>query len=291
MSLGNVLNIQRFCTDDGPGIRTTVFLKGCPLKCIWCHNPESQSRFSEMMYDAGKCIGCGSCISVCPKKCHEITATHVFLRKDCVGCGKCADACSAKALELYGKEMKSEDVVKELGKDSAFYIATNGGITVSGGEPLFQPSFTAEILRLCKDRGMHTALETCGYASESVFSDVLRYCDTVLFDIKETDEEKHIAFTGVSLKPILCNLEILNEKGIPFVIRAPIIPTLNDREEHFENLRRLREKFENCEKIQIMPYHNFGSYKYEKLARQYLCEEIAPPTEEKIKEWKRRSIG
>ena len=290
MSIGNVLNIQRFCTDDGPGIRTTVFLKGCPLKCIWCHNPESQSRFSEIMYDAGKCIGCGGCISVCPKKCHDISKTHVFARRDCVGCGKCAEACSAKALELYGKEMQAEDVVKELKKDIVFYLATNGGITVSGGEPLFQPSFTAEILKLCKESGMHTALETCGYASESVFSEVIRYCNAVLFDIKETDEEKHIAYTGVSLKPILRNLEILNEKGIPFIIRAPIVPTLNDREEHFENILRLREKFKNCEKIQIMPYHNFGNYKYEKLARKYLCEEIAPPAEEKIKEWKQKFI-
>ena len=290
MSLGNVLNIQRFCTDDGPGIRTTVFLKGCPLKCIWCHNPESQSRFSEMMYDERKCIGCGSCISVCPKKCHAIQEFHVFDRKDCFACGKCAEICSAKALELYGKEMQAEDVVKELKKDIVFYLATNGGITVSGGEPLFQPSFTAEILKLCKESGMYTALETCGYASESVFSEVIRYCDVILFDIKETDEEKHIAFTGVSLNPILRNLEILNEKGIPFIIRAPIIPTLNDREEHFENLLRLREKFENCEKIQIMPYHNFGSYKYEKLGRKYLCEDIEPPTEEKIKEWKQKFI-
>ena len=290
MSLGNVLNIQRFCTDDGPGIRTTVFLKGCPLKCLWCHNPESQSRFSEIMYDAGKCIGCGSCISVCPKKCHEITATHVFLRKDCVGCGKCADVCSAKALELYGKEMQAEDVLHEIQRDRMFYDATGGGITVSGGEPLFQPYFTAELLRLCKESGIHTALETCGYASESVFSEVIRYCDFVLFDIKETDGEKHIAFTGVSLKPILRNLEILNEKKIPFVIRAPIIPTLNDREEHFENLSCLRKKFENCERIQIMPYHDFGSYKYEKLGRKYFCEAIKPPTEEKLKEWKQNII-
>ena len=290
MSLGNVLNIQRFCTDDGPGIRTTVFLKGCPLKCIWCHNPESQNLRGEIMYDAEKCIGCGSCISVCPKQCHEVKETHIFDRKDCTGCGKCAEVCSAKALELYGKEMSAEDVVKELKKDIAFYLATNGGITVSGGEPLFQPSFTAEILRLCKESGIHTALETCGYASESVFSEVIRYCDFVLFDIKETDGEKHIAFTGVSAEPILRNLEILNEKKIPFVIRAPIIPTLNDREEHFENLLRLREKFENCERIQIMPYHDFGSYKYEKLGRKYFCEAIKPPTEEKLKEWKQNII-
>jgi pyruvate formate lyase activating enzyme len=184
--------------------------------------------------------------------------------------------------------MYAEDVLETVRRDRAFYDATKGGMTVSGGEPLFQPRFTAEILRLCKEERIHTALETCGYASETVFSEVLRYCDTVLFDIKETDEEKHIAYTGVSLKPILRNLKILNEKGIPFVIRAPIIPTLNDREEHFENLSCLRKKFENCERIQIMPYHDFGSYKYEKLGRKYLCEDILRPKAEFCEEWKRK---
>ena len=290
MSKGYVLNIQRFCTDDGPGIRTTVFLKGCPLKCVWCHNPESQKLREEIMYEAEKCVGCGNCASVCPNDCHGIEKTHIFLRKNCIGCGICADVCPAKALELYGKEMSAEAVLETVRRDIAFYEATGGGITVSGGEPLFQPYFTAELLRLCKEKGIHTVMETCGYASETVFSEVLSYCDAVLFDIKETDEEKHIAYTGVSLQPILRNLEILNKKGIPFVIRAPIVPTLNDREEHFENLKRLRDKFENCEKIQIMPYHDFGSYKYEKLGRRYACEAIAPPTEEKIKKWKQNII-
>lgn len=290
MSKGNVLNIQRFCTDDGPGIRTTVFLKGCPLKCIWCHNPESQNFRREIMYEAEKCVNCGNCVFICPNDCHRIEQSHIFLRKNCVGCGNCADVCPVKALELYGKEMCAEDVLETVRRDRAFYDATKGGMTVSGGEPLFQPRFTAEVLRLCKEERIHTALETCGYASETVFSEVLSDCNTVLFDIKETDEEKHIAYTGVSLKPILRNLEILNEKGIPFVIRAPIIPTLNDREDHFENLKRLREKFENCEKIQIMPYHDFGSYKYQKLGRRYACEATTPPTEEKIKEWKQNII-
>lgn len=290
MSIGNVLNIQRFCTDDGPGIRTTVFLKGCPLRCIWCHNPESQNRKAEVMYEAKKCIGCGKCASVCPIGCHQMESNHIFARNFCIGCGKCAEVCSVKAIELYGKEMLASEVLETVQRDMAFYQATNGGVTVSGGEPLFQPQFTSELLLLCKEKGIHAALETCGYASETVFSDILLYCDFVLFDIKETDEEKHMAYTGVSLKPILRNLEILNETGIPFVIRAPIIPTLNDREEHFENLRRLRKKFENCEKIQIMPYHAFGEYKYEKLGRKYLCEEIVPPTEEIIKEWKQNIL-
>ena len=291
MTVGNVLNIQRFCTDDGPGIRTSVFLKGCPLHCVWCHNPESQNRKAEVMYETEKCVGCGNCISVCPNACHRMETAHVFLREHCIGCGNCADVCPVKALEVYGNEMCTHDVLETVKRDMAFYQATGGGVTVSGGEPLFQPQFTAELLRLCKENGIHTVLETCGYASETVFSEVLCYCDAVLFDIKETDEEKHIAYTGVSLKPILRNLEILNEKGIPFVIRAPIIPTLNDREAHFENLKALRERFENCERIQIMPYHNFGQYKYEKLGREYFCEKIERPTDSLSEEWKRKISG
>ena len=290
MSVGSVLNIQRFSTDDGPGIRTTVFLKGCPLKCLWCHNPESQNRRAELMYEADQCFRCGKCASVCLSGCHRMETAHVFLRKNCMGCGKCAEACPAKALELYGKEMCAADVLETVKRDLAFYQATGGGVTISGGEPLFQPQFTLALLKLCKENGIHTVLETCGYASETIFSEVLSYCDAVLFDIKETDKEKHLAYTGVSLGPILRNLEILNEKGIPFVIRAPIIPTLNDREEHFENLKRLHEKLEHCEKVQIMPYHDFGRYKYEKLGRAYFCEDILPPTEEKRQEWKQKIL-
>ncbi len=287
MISGKILNIQRFCTDDGPGIRTTVFLKGCPLKCIWCHNPESQSKVSEILYDAKKCIGCGMCRTVCPQNCHSLNTKHLFERSMCIGCGACAEICPAKALELYGKMISVDDVFNVVKRDEFFYRASGGGITVSGGEPLFQPEFTSEILKKCQENEIHTAIETGGFSSETDLRSVIKYCDLVLFDIKETDPELHKRYTGVPLEPILKNLSIINEKGIPFIIRAPIIPTLNDRESHFRFLRSVRNSMESCQGIQIMPYHKIGSYKYGLLDRDYVCNDIPEPTKEKAEAWRK----
>ena len=285
MIIGTILNIQRFCTDDGPGIRTTVFLKGCPLHCIWCHNPESQAKRHEIMYNSKKCVSCGRCAVVCHKNCHSLEAMHKFERKMCIGCGACAEVCPTGALELYGKSITVDEVYNEVKRDKAFYETSGGGVTVSGGEPLFQPEFTAELLRKCRENGIHTAIETSGFANEKALFTVLEYCDLVLFDIKETDEERHKQYTGVSLTTILRNLKLVNDKKIPFIIRAPIIPTLNDRESHFKSLKTIRESMEFCQGIQIMPYHRIGSYKYELLDRKYICNDISEPSKEMIETW------
>ena len=282
---GKVLNIQRCCVDDGPGIRTTVFLKGCPLRCAWCHNPESQLLRDEILYDAKKCVGCGKCVEVCPNGCHTLTDKHNYDRTNCTGCGACSKVCPKKALELYGKTMSVDEVLSEIMRDKVFYDCSKGGVTISGGEPLFQPSFTAEILKECRKNGIHTAIETSGYGKESDLVEVIEHCDLVLFDIKATDEEKHKLYTGVSLSVVLNNLEIINELKKPFIIRAPIIPSINDKKEHFCALTNLKAKLKYCQGIQIMPYHKTGAYKYELLNRHYTCGDIIAPSKQTIDGW------
>ena len=284
---GNIIKISRFCTDDGPEIRTTVFLKGCPLKCLWCHNPESQSKEVEISFDAGKCIKCGKCISVCDNGCHVIVDNEIkFLKDKCNKCLKCVNICPSKSLTVYGMVSTVDEVIDVVKKDILFYETSNGGVTISGGEPLFQHQFTIEILKKCRELNIHTAIETSGFAGLDIFKEVISYCDFVLFDIKETDEEKHIEYTGVGNNVILNNLKFLNESGVSYVIRCPIIPGLNDRDEHFEKLNNLINFNQNFKGIEIMPYHTLGNYKYDNLQREYSLKTIKEPNKKLIEHWK-----
>ena len=207
MHSGTIFDIKGFALNDGPGIRTTVFMKGCPLDCLWCHNPESKSRKSELFFDSRKCVGCRSC-EVCPYGCHVFTDTeHIFNREKCIACGKCAAECYTDALELVGTEKSVEEIIAEVMKDEAFYENSGGGMTLSGGEPMFQFDFTYELLKRAKENGLHTCIETCGFAKWEQYEKIADLVDIFLFDYKETDPGKHKEFTGVTNELILENLK------------------------------------------------------------------------------------
>ena len=275
MNKGTIFDIARFCLHDGPGIRTTVFLKGCPLQCLWCHNPESQSIRPEILFTKDRCNGCGACEKVCPAGCHRIGANHSFDRGLCTGCGLCAEVCPTKALRLAGRRMTAEEILQVVCKDRVYYEESGGGLTVSGGEPLMQAEFLEELLRLAKQKGLHTCIETCGYAPGEAFKKILPYTDCFLFDWKESDGKRHKMFTGKSNAGILENLAFLNSQNAKIILRLPLIPGYNDTEEHIDGIADLTGKFKNIRKLEIMPYHPLGLSKAAELDRP---QKYVPPT-------------
>jgi pyruvate formate lyase activating enzyme len=286
--MGKIINVTRFCTDDGPGIRTTVFFKGCPLRCIWCHNPESQRADRELMISYEKCSLCGVCEAACKGLAHKISDTgHVLLRQNCILCGECVTSCPSSAIEISGKDCSADEIIKETLSDKVFYETSGGGMTLSGGEILYQPDFAAELLSLARAEGIHTAIETSGFGRKEDVKRLIPLCDTVLFDIKETDEERHKEYTGVGLSVILENLTVADSFGVPIVLRLPIIPGLNDREEHFLAVKKIAAGLKNLLRVEVMPYHALGEYKYRQLDREYKCSEVTEPTEEQKAVWQK----
>ena len=269
---GTVFNIQRFSTSDGTGIRTTVFLKGCPLKCVWCHNPESHSASPQNFYRAELCISCGICAEVCERKAHSfVDNEHILNRSICNACGCCAENCPANALELCGEIKAVEEIIETALRDKQFYEQSGGGITFSGGEPLMQYDFLLELLKSAKEQGLHTAIETSGYSEK----DLLRlneYTDLWLFDIKLFDEEDHKKYTGVSNEIIFKNLRLLDEAGANIILRCPIIPDINFKKEHFESIGKLATDLKNVKEIHLEPYHPLGISKSEQIGKTYIYE-------------------
>jgi glycyl-radical enzyme activating protein len=283
---GTIFDIQRGSIHDGPGVRTSIFFKGCPLHCLWCHNPESIKQFSELSYNPNMCIGCGECVNLCKNSCHIIhDGKHYFDRKNCAKCFSCTELCYSGALKRIGKQESVQDVMKEVLKDKKYYDMSGGGVTFSGGEPIMQLEFLSTLLKVAKFEGLHVCLDTCGYSKISDYIGLLKYIDIFLYDIKETNNNKHIKFTGVSNHTIIKNLYDLDSKGASIILRCPIIPGLNDRDDHFEEICRIASNLKNIVEINVLPYHPYGHIKGERIGMSTQLEGVCAPQEYTVMKW------
>ncbi len=287
MKTGLIFDIKHFAVHDGPGIRTTVFVKGCPLRCMWCHNPESLTSEPQLMFTPSRCIGCGYCMKVCEKGAHIIVnGVHEVDWSKCVACGKCADECYSGALELAGREASVDEVMEEIMKDKVFFENSKGGMTISGGEPLNQPDFTTEVFRRAKENGIHTSLDTSGYAAWSVIEKVIEHVDMVLYDIKQMDSERHKEYTGVPNELIIENLKKLDTKGIPIWVRIPNIPGINDGEDNFRRIGELLSGLKHLERVDILRYHKLAESKYEHTGQDYRLKGMNTPEKDEVQHLK-----
>jgi pyruvate formate lyase activating enzyme len=291
--LGTVFNIQRFSLHDGPGIRTSVFLKGCSLHCFWCHNPEGIALKPEIQFFPERCITCGACVEACDHDANALLAgTLVFDRARCVACGDCIDTCYAEARLRVGQEMTPEAVFQEILQDRAYYASSGGGVTLSGGEPALQPEFAKELLARCKADGLHTALETAGNVPWASLAGLLPHTDLILMDLKHMDTAKHRAATGVSNARLLDNARrLVEDTNLPLWFRIPVVPGVNDRPDEVAataafvrqmiDLRAARPQPGRIA-MELMPFHRLAGDKYRSLAVNYRAKDLVPPSKEKM---------
>lgn len=281
-----IFNIQKFSVNDGPGIRTTVFMKGCMLNCIWCHNPESKSVRPQVFLNPRQCVGCGECINACPKGLHSFSSNgdHLIDRKGCISCGNCINACIG-ALEMCGREMTVSEILAEVMKDKSFYDHSGGGMTVSGGDPMMHPAFTLALIKAAKEKGLHTCIETSGLARWKDLEALLPYTDLFLWDVKETDSVRHREFTGAGNEQILDNLRRLDAAGGKTILRCPLIPGCNVRGEHLAAIAALANELKNVIRIDVEPYHPLGKSKSEAIGETYALGDLSFPPEKDVKAW------
>ncbi len=280
LTSGTIFDIKRFAIHDGPGVRTTVFFKGCPLGCLVCHNPEGQSRDKDVLLKSDRCTLCGDCLEIC--KLHAISPNSEAVQIDravCDLCGTCAERCLPGAIELAGRDVTVDEVLEEVERDTVYYDESGGGVTFSGGEPLFQPEFLTALLRECRRREIATVVDTSGYGPDGVLSAICDMVGLFLYDLKLMDSRRHEAFTGVANESILKNLRWLSGQGARVMIRFPLLPGVNDDEPNIGAMGKFVSSLPTAHTIDILPYHRIGIDKYTRLGRTYRLPEVAAPTE------------
>ena len=270
---GIITHVQHYSLHDGAGIRSLIFLKGCPLTCQWCCNPECQNPHIEVEFFQSKCAKCGACLKACTRKAIDpdlqVKSGFKINRNLCDVCGDCVRVCPGSALRFVGEFVTVDKVLERVKKDRYFYIISKGGITISGGEPLYQFEFTRELLMRSYNASINTAIETCGHAPWKYFEEIIPFLDSVLYDIKHMDPVKHKEWTGVSNELILSNLTKLSKSGVPIIIRLPLIPTFNLNKENITETAKFICRLENVTEVNLMPFHQLGKDKYGRLSRQY----------------------
>ena len=293
MTKARIFNIERYAVHDGHGIRTLVFLKGCPLRCLWCANPEGQSPEPDLLYAEVDCIGCGACVEVCPQEALQLDGGGL-VRDDsrCRICGLCVGECYAQALQLDSRLMSVDEVMTEVKKDMRFYRRSGGGVTLSGGEPVLQKEFAAAILKACREEFLSTAIETCGHYPWEHMAALLPWLHQVFYDVKHISPQVHERLTGRDNELILANLRRLAVSDVELVVRVPIIPGLNDEDENIAGIARMVKGLSERCSMELLPYHNLGMAKYRKLSMRYELGDVIPPdadTMERLRQRVRRS--